>query len=235
MHASTAFIAAFAAITVVSGSPIIARDTCGAAPAGSGSQTPLEQPTNCQTAQACQSACNSNGQCQSFLFGMVDNAIKCMLFSVPAAQVPKQSSQNLVVYDKACGSVPAVTPTASNPTGVNQSGDNNNQNQNGNNQNQNQQGQQGTPPAGQKLALRDTCGAAPAGSNPNQAPLSQPQNINSAADCLAQCKANPSCKSFEFGTENNAKVCRLFNVAASEVPPPTNGQSFQVFDAGCSI
>lgn len=45
---------------------------------------------------------------------MVDNVDKCMLFSVAAASVPKQSSTNLVAFDKACTSVPAVVPTSSN-------------------------------------------------------------------------------------------------------------------------
>ncbi|KAF2107376.1 hypothetical protein BDV96DRAFT_589148 [Lophiotrema nucula] len=157
-----------------------------------------------------------------------------MLFSVPAAQVPAQSSANLVAFDKACTSVPAVTPTASNPTGAN-TNTNQGTNNGNNNQNQQQEQQTGAKQAGRKLAVRDTCGATPAGTQTSQAPLSQPANINSAADCFAKCKADPSCKSFEFGKENNANVCRLFSVAASAVPAPTNGQSFQVFDVGCSV
>lgn len=243
MQTFTTVLIAFSAISTVSSSPInfnhlFARDTCGSAPSASGSQTPLSQPSNIQNAQACQSACTSNPQCQSFLFGLVDSSIKCMLFSVPASQVPKQSSQNLVAYDKACGSVPAVTPTSSNPTGAasgsNNSGNNNNNNGGNNNQNQ-QGGQQTNPPTGGRLAVRDTCGAAPAGSNANQAPLSQPANIQSEAECLAKCKADGGCKSFEFGTENGKTVCKLFSVAAAEVPAPQNGQSFKVFDAGCSV
>ncbi|KAF2466228.1 uncharacterized protein BDR25DRAFT_317651 [Lindgomyces ingoldianus] len=232
MQTFTTLVATFAALSGVSGSPLthlFARDTCGSAPTASGSQTPIQQPTDIKTASACQSACNANGQCQSFVFGMVDNTIKCMLFSVPASQVPAQSSQNLVAFDKACTSVPAVAPTSSNPTGAN-TGQGTNQ---GTNSGNNQQG--GNKPAGQKLAARDTCGATPAGSNANQAPLSQPANINSAADCLTKCKSDPNCKSLEFGPENGANVCRLFSVAASAVPAPTNGQSFQVYDVGCSV
>lgn len=224
MQAFTTVLAAFAAINAVSGSPLLARNTCGSAPSASGSQTPLEQSATIQTAQACQDACNANGQCHAFVFGMVDNVTKCLLYSVPAAQIPTQSSQNLVVYDKACASVPAVVPTTANPTGANQSS---NSDSNSN--------QQETSKTGQKLAVRNTCGTTPAGSSTSQAPLSQPANINSVADCLAQCKASPSCKSFEFGTVNGAKTCRLFAVAAASVPPPTSGQSFQVYDAACSI
>src|SRR5262245_13448744 len=114
MQTFTTLVATFATLSAVSGSPVahlFARDTCGSAPTASGSQTPIQQPTNIKTASACQDSCNANGQCQSFVFGMVDNTIKCMLFQVPASQVPSQDSQNLVVFDKACTSVPAVTPT----------------------------------------------------------------------------------------------------------------------------
>lgn len=230
---------------LVSGSPVAylsARNTCGSAPTASSSQTPIQQPADIETASACQSACNTNNQCQSFVFGMVDNTIKCMLYSVPASQVPKQSSQNLVAYDKACSSVPAVTPTSSNPTGANTSQgttQNGSGSGNGNGNQQSQQGQQGqqdgSTPAGQKLTIRDTCGATPAGSNANQAPLSQPVNVESATDCRTKCQADANCKSFEFGRENGASVCRLFSVTATSVPAPTNGQSFQVYDVGCSM
>ncbi|KAF2177765.1 hypothetical protein K469DRAFT_352017 [Zopfia rhizophila CBS 207.26] len=193
MQTFTALIAAFATVNTVTGSPIfslISRDVCGTAPSASGSQNPLSQPSDIQNAAACKSACEANGFCQSFLFGMVDNAIKCMLCSVPASSIPKQSSANLIAYDKACGSVPSVTPTAQNPTGANNGNNDQGADQGGNNNN-NQQG--ANPPAGSKVAARDTCGATPTG-NGSQAPLSTPANINSVADCLAQCKANPTCK-----------------------------------------
>jgi hypothetical protein len=237
MQAFITLVATFATLGAVSGSPIthlLPRDTCGSTPTASGSQAPIQQSTDMKTASACQTACNADGQCQSFVFGMVDNTIKCILFSVPASQVPAQSSQNLVAFDKACTSVPTVTPTSSNPTGASSGqGSNSNNNQQGQQGQQTQQG--GNNPAGQKLAVRDTCGATPAGTNSNQAALSEPANIDSAADCLEKCKDDSNCKSFEFGPENGANVCRLFSVAASNVPAPTNGQSFQVYDAGCSV
>jgi hypothetical protein len=113
--AASAFLAA-----TVSASPIqlTARDTCGAAPAGPGSQAPLAQPTGITTAALCQAQCEANNSCQSFVFGMVNNVVDCILYSVPAANVPPQSSVNLVVFDKACTSVPAVVPTVANPTGA---------------------------------------------------------------------------------------------------------------------
>ncbi|KAF2180131.1 hypothetical protein K469DRAFT_593440 [Zopfia rhizophila CBS 207.26] len=239
MQTFTLLAAAFATLNTVTGSPLlslIARDVCGTAPSASGSQNAIEQPANIQTAAACQSACDANTSCKSFLFGMVDNSIKCMLFSVAANAIPKQSSANLIAYDKACGSVPVVTPTAQNPTGVNSGntnqGTNQGTNQEANNNNNNQQG--ANPPAGGKVAARDTCGGAPAG-NANQAPINTPANINSVADCLAQCKANPACKSFEFGSSNGGNVCRLFSVPAASAPSPGAGESFQAFDVGCSI
>jgi hypothetical protein len=147
MHSFQVIVAASAFIASVSSSPILsARATCGSTPSGSSSQSPISQPTGITTAQACQAQCDSNSSCQSFVFGMVDGVDKCMLFSVSAANVPKQSSTNLIVYDKACTSVPAVVPTAQNPTGAATSN-------------------QG---ANHKLAIRDTCGA-------RHAPLSPPK------------------------------------------------------------
>ncbi|KAE9373320.1 hypothetical protein N431DRAFT_308179, partial [Stipitochalara longipes BDJ] len=175
MHSFTSIIAASALIAGVSASPIklAARATCGSAPAGSGSQTPLSQPTGVTTASACQAQCEANASCLSFVFGMVNNADECMLYSVAAASVPKQSSTNLVVYDKACTSVPAIVPTTSNPSGANT----------------------GTTKGGNHK--RETCGSAPAGSG-SQTPLSQPTGITTASACQAQCEANAACLSFVF-------------------------------------
>jgi hypothetical protein len=43
--------------------------------------------------------------------------------------------------------------------------------------------------------------------------------------------------SFEFGTLTSGgnPACRLFSVAAASVPAPTSGQSFVVYDVGCSV
>ena len=220
MHSfTTALIAASAFSAAVSGSPLQARATCGSAPAGSGSQQPLSQPTGINTAQACQAQCNANGSCQSFVFGMVDNAVKCMLFSVPAASVPKQAT-NLVAFDKACTSVPAVVPTTANPTGVAQGS---------------QGGAQGGAKGGAqspRLAIRATCGSAPAGTG-SQTPLSQPAGITTAANCQAQCNGNPSCQSFVFGMVDNANKCMLFSVAASAVPKQSSA-NLVTFDKACT-
>ncbi|KAJ4333809.1 hypothetical protein N0V95_009334, partial [Ascochyta clinopodiicola] len=118
MYFSTAVIAAFAA-NYVSASPLMVRsDTCGATPTGSNSDNkPIAQPSGIQTSAACQAQCESNSSCKSFSFGLVDNTIQCKLYSSDASAIPKQSSTNIAVYDKACSAVPSVVPTSSNPTG----------------------------------------------------------------------------------------------------------------------
>ena len=99
--------------------PLEVRSTCGSIPSATAAQSPLAQPTGISTASACQAKCEATSSCEAFCFGMVNNEIECKLFAVPAAQVPAQSSNNLLVFDKACTSVPNVVPTASDPTGAN--------------------------------------------------------------------------------------------------------------------
>ncbi|KAF4635522.1 hypothetical protein G7Y89_g2578 [Cudoniella acicularis] len=213
------------------------RDTCGSAPTGSGSQTPLSQSTGITTAAACQAQCEANSGCLSFVFGMVNNADECMLYSVAAASVPTQTSTNLVAYDKACTSVPSVVPTASNPTGANTGSSSSTTGSTGSSTGSNtgSTGNQGGNPA--RLAARDTCGSAPVGPSGNASPISTPANIDSAAACQAQCQADSSCESFEYGTlsQGASPTCRLFSVAAASVPAPTSGQSLVVYDVGCSV
>ncbi|KIM94418.1 hypothetical protein OIDMADRAFT_60745 [Oidiodendron maius Zn] len=249
MHSYTSTILlASGLLSLASAVPLQVRSTCGSVPAGTGAQTPLSQPTGITTANACQASCEATNSCLSFVFGMVNNDVECMLFSVAAANVPAQSSQDLIVFDKACTDVPKVVPTTSNPTGANTgstsgtgatgstpgtgattpkpatnagSGSTNN----------------GAKPAGHKLAVRSQCGGAPTGpSNNKVSPISTPANVNTMAACQAACKKNTSCKSFEFGTAaaNGAKVCHMFSVAAAQVPAPAQGQSFVVYDAACS-
>ena len=77
MQTFTTIIAASALLATVSCSPIQVRSTCGSTPAGSGSQQPISQPTGITTASACQAKCEANTSCQSFVFGMVNNADEC--------------------------------------------------------------------------------------------------------------------------------------------------------------
>lgn len=236
MQSFATLIAVSAIVAGVSASPILARDVCGSAPTSSGSQSVLSQPTGITTASACLAQCEANTSCLSFVFGLVDNEIKCMLYAVAASSVPKQSSTNLVVYDKACSSVPAVVPTTSNPTGAATSASDspstgsNTGSTTGSTPGSNT-GTSSNAGAAQNHR-RDTCGSTPAAQSGSATPIATQTNINSLADCKAQCQANSNCKSFEFTA---AKECILFNVAASAVPAPTNGQSAVVYDVGCSV
>ena len=259
MHSFTSTIllaSGLLSLTSAAAVPLQVRSTCGSVPKGTGAQTPLSQPTGITTANACQASCESNNSCLSFVFGMVNSDVECMLFSVAAADVPAQSSQNLIVFDKACTDVPKVVPTTSNPTGANtgstsgtgantgstsgagattpkpatNAGSGSTNAGSGSNTN-------GAKPAGHKLAVRSQCGGAPTGpSSNNVAPISTPANINTMAACQAACKKDTSCKSCEFGTAaaNGAKVCHLFSVPAAQVPAPGKGQSFVVYDVACS-
>ncbi|KAK3938083.1 hypothetical protein QBC46DRAFT_410510 [Diplogelasinospora grovesii] len=70
------------------------------------------------TGAACQQQCKANTQCQSFVFGLppTGSTPTCMLFAVPASEVPNQGT-DLNVFDEACTSVPTQAPTHSQPQG----------------------------------------------------------------------------------------------------------------------
>ena len=207
MHPSTILIAASSFISLSSCLPLdqllSARDqVCGKAPSGSNTQQAvLSQPSGPQNAAACQTACDANSSCLSFLFGMVDSDIKCLLYACAASAIPPPSSPDLIAYDKACTSVPTVTPTTQNPTGVNT--DNNaNTKTNANTENNANTNNKANPGGATKstgtqqtrgLVARDTCGGAPAGPSGAQ-PISAPAGIDTLADCKAKCAADPSCE-----------------------------------------
>jgi hypothetical protein len=188
---------------VAAAAPLAARDVCGVAPsASSTSKTPIETFADAQTAEQCYTDCTANDSCKSFLFGLVDGTIKCQLFDVPAAQIPKQDSSNLVAFDKACSAIPNVKPTTANPKGLatgasdnsktNSEASNSNSKTNTNTEQQEKtEKQQKTE---KKQTKRSTCGATPAGSG-NTQPFNTPANINSLQACVAACKQNRSCKS----------------------------------------
>jgi len=121
---SFTFVASFSAIIAATSSiyaitvTLNARASiCGTTPSGSGSQTPLSTLTTVTTASACLAQCNMVSSCLSFVFGLVDGVDKCMLYAIAASSIPTANS-NLVAYDKACTSVPAVVPTTANPQGL---------------------------------------------------------------------------------------------------------------------
>ena len=202
MHSSTSY--AILASLAVSGlaAPLAGRDVCGAAPTGATSQPILAAPTGIQTAALCLAQCDANSSCESFIFGLVDGVIECKLFACAAANIPKQSSPNLIAYGKACPSIPAVVPTASNPTGVNVNQASNPSNsQPSNNQSGNKQtgktqsgnNQSGNSQPKTTRAASNICGQTPSGSG-SPTPLQTLQNIDSLAACLAKAKAQSGCE-----------------------------------------
>ncbi|KAH8883587.1 hypothetical protein GQ53DRAFT_752810, partial [Thozetella sp. PMI_491] len=125
---------------------LIARaSVCNSSPPGTGSKTPISQPS-ASTAVLCQSACAANTNCQAFCFGLPpsDSTPKCLLFDVPAAQVPSQGT-DLNVFDLACpaAQIPSTAPTHDQPIGqvpaTGNTGNNNGGAQTGNNGAQNGQ------------------------------------------------------------------------------------------------
>ncbi|KAF2707196.1 hypothetical protein K504DRAFT_504372 [Pleomassaria siparia CBS 279.74] len=216
---------------------------CGSTPAASGAQDPFSNPA-AATADACMKLCNADSKCLSFAFGLPANAAAptCALFAVAGAQVPAQTA-NLVVFDKACTGVPTIAPTTANPIGLTAAQQQQQQgtNQAGNTQTGNQQqgasqGQNTQAQQGKQQKRANNCGAAPTGpATSNPSPLKNDASIKSSADCLALCKTTSGCQSVEFGktSANGQDECRLFSVPASQLPPPTNGQTFVAFDTGC--
>lgn len=172
-------------------SPVLKRDMCNTTPTASTSANVQAIATpSVTTAELCQQQCDANSACQSFVFGLASGASTptCSLFSVPASQVPSQGT-NIMVFDKACTSVPTTVPTASNPVGASTSSGSTGTTTSttGGSNTGGQSGQQNK---------RDVCGAAPTGPSTSQAtPLQTATNIATQADCLALCKTNSECKS----------------------------------------
>ena len=195
MHPSTILFAASSFISLSSCLPLdqllSTRDQiCGKVPSSSNTQQAvLSQPSGPQNAAACQSDCDANGACLSFLFGMVDNNIKCMLYACAASNIPPPSSTDLIAYDKACASVPTVTPTAANPTGANTATGANTGSKSNPSEKTTQAGNHQT----RGLLARDTCGGAPSGPS-NTQPISAPAGIDTLPECRAKCIADPSCE-----------------------------------------
>ncbi|KAL0938055.1 uncharacterized protein CTRU02_207786 [Colletotrichum truncatum] len=233
MQFTIATVIAF--IAAAQAGPLSLRaDVCNTAPAGptNANVTPRSQPA-AATADACKKLCEADSGCKSFVFGLPTTGTtpQCFLYAVAAAQVPPQSNANLVVFDKACTGVPTTAPAKNN----NNNGNNGN---NGNNNGQNNQnGQAGQNNNNQQPKKRaNVCGAAPAGpASSNPTPLLSRQDVQSQDDCLALCRQTTGCKAIEFGkpSANEPVQCRLFNVAASSLPPRANGQTFVAFDIAC--
>ncbi len=151
---------------------------------------PLSSP-GAAIASACQQQCDVNGSCQSFVFGLPPSAAspKCILFAVPADQVPSQGT-NLNVFDKACAAstVPTQAPTAAGPQGPA------NGNGAGNSAGNNAGTGQGN---GRNPAKRaNICGAAPSGpSSSAPSPLQTATQVVSQQACLSLCQKTKGCQS----------------------------------------
>ncbi|KAH8900361.1 hypothetical protein GQ53DRAFT_675039, partial [Thozetella sp. PMI_491] len=206
MKSTAAAILAILASTAEA-SPLSMRDqVCNAAPAGSGSPSPLAKPT-VATALACQQACSANSQCKCFVFGLPPNANapECILYPVPASQVPSQG-QDLNVFDLACpaAQIPTTPPTHDQPIGQ-------------------------VPRS--LFARAVSCNVAPTATG-SKTPIASPV-VTTALLCQKECSANSNCQSFCFGLPpaESAPKCLLFNVPAAQVP--SQGDDLHIFDLAC--
>ena len=184
------FALAFAAANA---SPVLFRaQMCDVAPAATPvtAPAPLSSPGEA-TANACQQQCEANGSCQSFVFGLTPSATapKCVLFAVPADQVPSQGT-NLNVFDKGCAAstVPTQAPTTTNPHSQKDGNVSKNGAGNGGTTDPSKQGNPG------KRA--NICGAAPPGPSGNvPSPFQTVFNVASQQACLALCQQATGCQS----------------------------------------
>ncbi|RSL83001.1 hypothetical protein BHE90_004962 [Fusarium euwallaceae] len=163
------------------------------------------------TAEECQTICESDEACLSFVFGLAAHATtpSCLLYKVPAAQVPARSD-GLHVFDKACSAklVPTTAPTHAQPWGI----------------------------APKKVSVRSEqkCNVAPTGAIDKKIqPYQTSTKATTAEECQTLCEAGDACLSFLFGLPDNcrAPVCKLYKVAAAEVP--IRSDKLYVFDKAC--
>ncbi|RMJ09356.1 hypothetical protein CDV36_011023 [Fusarium kuroshium] len=163
------------------------------------------------TAEECQTICESDEACLSFVFGLAAHATtpSCLLYKVPAAQVPARSD-GLHVFDKACSAklVPTTAPTHAQPWGI----------------------------APKKVSVRSEqkCNVAPTGAIDKKIqPYQTSTKATTAEECQTLCEAGDACLSFLFGLPDNcrAPVCKLYKVAAAEIP--IRSDKLYVFDKAC--
>ncbi|KAI8651347.1 hypothetical protein NCS55_01378900 [Fusarium keratoplasticum] len=163
------------------------------------------------TAEECQTICESDEACLSFVFGLAAHATtpSCLLYKVPAAQVPARSD-GLHVFDKACSAklVPTTAPTHAQPWGV----------------------------APKKVSVRSEqkCNCAPTGAIDKKIqPYQTTTKATTAEECQTLCESGDACLSFLFGLPDNcrAPVCKLYKVAAAEIP--IRSDKLFVFDKAC--
>lgn len=163
------------------------------------------------TAEECQTICESDEACLSFVFGLASHATtpSCLLYKVPAAQVPARTD-GLHVFDKVCSAklVPTTAPTHAQPWGI----------------------------APKKVSVRSEqkCNCAPTGAIDKKIqPYQTTTKVTTAEECQTLCESGDACLSFLFGLPDNCKtpVCKLYKVAAAEIP--IRSDKLFVFDKAC--
>ncbi|KAM0345642.1 hypothetical protein ACHAPU_006296 [Fusarium lateritium] len=163
------------------------------------------------TAVDCQTFCTSDDSCKSFAFGLVKGAhhSSCLLFEVPAAEVPARKD-GLHVFDRECTTdrVPTSAPTTAQPWG--------------------------TVPKKMLVRRATKCNCAASGSANIDIQPFKTSIAATAKDCQALAEADTSCLSFLYGLPDDSKspICKLYKVAASRIP--ARGDKLFVFDKGCS-
>lgn len=203
-------------MTVAKRAPILKRATCDVAPTAATTTTSAAQPLStpsATTAANCQTQCESNTQCQSFVFGTNDaGVVQCLLYSVPAAQIPTQSGDSLKAFDKVCTDVPTTAPTTTTTTstetgstaetGANTgagstTGTGSTAGTGANTATTGMNNRRASVFQGQQLAARqEICGSAPTGaSTQSVTPLQTLATVNSATACLDLCKQTSGCES----------------------------------------
>lgn len=169
---------------------LLRRATCDTVPSATSNSAQPVATVSAATPLDCQSQCQANTQCKSFVFGTDSTGnVECLLYSVAAAEIPPQDSNNLKAYDTGCTGVSNVAPTTSTNTGA------------GSGQRSGIKSRTGMLPGGaprrrSRLLRRNVCGSAPSGTaNQNASPVQTLTNVNSATDCLNQCKQVSGCQS----------------------------------------
>ncbi|KAI8652172.1 hypothetical protein LRP88_11170 [Fusarium phalaenopsidis] len=186
---------------------------CNVAPTAASAKTNIQpyDVAEAATAEECQTICESDEASLSFVFGLAAHATtpSCLLYRVPAAQVPARSD-GLHVFDKACSAklVPTTAPTHAQPWGV----------------------------APKKVSVRNEqkCNCAPTGAIDKKIqPYQTTTKVTTAEECQTLCESGDACLSFLFGLPDNcrAPVCKLYKVAAAEIP--IRSDKLFVFDKAC--
>lgn len=124
------FIASTPALTSARGLPkahellpvegaLFRRATCDTTPSATSTSAQPVATVTASTPLDCQSQCQANARCKSFVFGTDSSGtVECLLYSVFASEIPTQDSSSLKAYDASCTGVPTVASTTSTNSGT---------------------------------------------------------------------------------------------------------------------